>query len=275
MTPPQEPSERCFTCTRGPRTSVAVKRAPFPEATTMPPVGSKSGEAALLGLALDPALLPAQASVSIASETNVVRNMRGVPPVRLADSPRAEASSIAEGRSCHKVSVAVFRALRHPEGRSGVVEGTWRLRRTREPPELPNPGCRPPGAAPPRGPPRTAPRRRASGARDGRAAPPLSAASRSWVTASAMSRRAWSSLVRAWKNATSDSRLFSVLRCSSVMPPNFCIRPSAAEALGEHGGVVGHQPRPGEPLEEAEQRRGRARRAPRTGPRRGRRRSPR
>ena len=87
MTPPQVPSERCFTWTRRPRTSTALKRAPFPEATTMPPVGSKSAVAAL-EVGLDPALPSAQATASIASEMNVVRNMSVFPLLR---PPRAEA----------------------------------------------------------------------------------------------------------------------------------------------------------------------------------------
>ncbi|MGZ3447266.1 MAG: hypothetical protein ACXU88_16395 [Myxococcaceae bacterium] len=61
----------------------------------MPPVGSKSGAAELLGLALDPALPPAQATASIASEMNNVRNMSVLPLWR----PSGGRRSIAEGRS--------------------------------------------------------------------------------------------------------------------------------------------------------------------------------
>src|SRR5262249_50317971 len=68
MVPPQLPSARWEAWTLGPLTWVALKLAPFPEATTMLPVGWNSGEAP------EPELEPlAQAIATMANDRSVVR----------------------------------------------------------------------------------------------------------------------------------------------------------------------------------------------------------
>ena len=194
---------------------MGLKIAPLPAATLIRPVGTMSA-------VLPPPLPVAQAAR--AKNPQAMRCERDMVPASPSglvwNSPLAW-SMPREARGGQRQSLLSGpRHLHLPAWREWPAG--WPVHRRR------CPGCRPRGAARPPGPPPPA-RRRSScrvAARAWRL--PLSDESRSWVIASPMSRRAPSRRVRAWKKATSDSRLFSVRRCSSLTPPSFCIRPSRA-----------------------------------------------